>query len=564
MPKGPPPPNRLAPPQRRRSSYHYQTFANIVPPSSRGRPPLSAKISNLSPPRAGLASGSSSFRSENGGRSNNTPIPKRQLAILAIISLAEQTALNSISPYLPEMAATFPEVDVRKVGLYVGVIASSFAAAQFATNVFWGRLSDRIGRKPVILMGTFLTAICFLAFGFCRTLKQAIFVQVLMGLVNANAGVVSTVLGEITDKSNQTSAFSWIPIVYGVGGITGPILGGLLVNISPNPNGPISSMFHKYPYLLPNLIASLLLLADLVMSLFMLDESLAEAQDLPPLGSRLKCLFSWLWQFMAAYRPSYLRGREDDEAEEADSQATLAESCPALFPEHIEEVSYQEILVPQIVLLLITYTLFNLSNIAFNSLYPIYTSAPRPAGRELTPKEIGLSLSFAGAVAIAFQAFMFSYLHDKFGNVWSYRFAFVGFLISFLGMPLVGINPSTTRPWVYAELSFMLLVKSAAAVGGLTCAMLLLTNASPKASTLGTLNGLAQTLSAGGRAVGPFVSGALFTAGFKKPRGEWLPWGVFAGIALLGLGLSFFLKQSELEHEDSEETEPLVSERRGS
>lgn len=63
-----------------------------------------------------------------------TPIPKRQLIILAVISLAEQTALNSISPYLPEMAATFPEVDRGKVGLFVGVIASSFAVAQFSSE----------------------------------------------------------------------------------------------------------------------------------------------------------------------------------------------------------------------------------------------------------------------------------------------------------------------------------------------------------------------------------------------------------------------------------------------
>lgn len=123
------------PPSRRRSSYHYQTFPTaIAPPSSRGRPPLSAKSGSWSPSRAGVASGSSSLRSDDGGGhgsgSAHTPIPTRQLIVLAVISLAEQTALNSISPYLPEMAATFPEVDVRRVGLFVGIIASSFAAAQ--------------------------------------------------------------------------------------------------------------------------------------------------------------------------------------------------------------------------------------------------------------------------------------------------------------------------------------------------------------------------------------------------------------------------------------------------
>jgi len=183
--------------QRRQSSYHYQTFPGVAPPSSRGRPPLLSKPNTNSPDTVGIGSGSSSLRSmrndgNNGGgggdNSSGTPIPRRQLIILAVISLAEQTALNSVAPYLPEMAATFPEVDAARVGMYVGIIASSFAAAQFATNVFWGRLSDRIGRKPVILLGTFLTGLCVLAFGFCRTLTQAIVVQVLMGLANGNAG----------------------------------------------------------------------------------------------------------------------------------------------------------------------------------------------------------------------------------------------------------------------------------------------------------------------------------------------------------------------------------------
>lgn len=63
--------------------------------------------------------------------------------------------------------------------------------ADGTANFFWGRLSDKIGRKPVILMGTLLTASCFLAFGFCRTLWQAIAVQAIMGFVNGNAGEFS-------------------------------------------------------------------------------------------------------------------------------------------------------------------------------------------------------------------------------------------------------------------------------------------------------------------------------------------------------------------------------------
>jgi MFS family permease len=163
------------------------------------------------------------------------------------------------------------------------------------------------------------------------------------------AGVVSTVLGEITDKSNQISAFAWLPIIYGIGAITGPIIGGVLAEVSPPQHGPVSRLFANYPYLLPNLVCSLILLVELGLSFFMLEESLAEAQELPPLGQRVKCLFTWLWQFTASYRPSFIRfGGGRDDLEEDVFVGTLAESCPAMLPERPEEVGYQSMLVPQI------------------------------------------------------------------------------------------------------------------------------------------------------------------------------------------------------------------------
>jgi hypothetical protein len=67
---------------------------------------------------------------------------------------------------------------------------------------------------------------------------------------------------------------------------------------------------------------------------------------------------------------------------------------------------------------------------------------------------------------------------------------------------------------------------------------------------LGTLNGLAQTLSAAGRSVGPFISGALFTAATSiRPKGEALAFGIFAGISFVGFVLSFGIRGGGLEAE---------------
>lgn len=95
-----------------------------------------------------------------------------------------------------------------------------------------------------------------------------------------------------------------------------------------------------------------------------------------------------------------------------------------------------------------------------------------------------------------------------------------------------------------------------------------ITNSAPNHNVLGTLNGLAQTLSAAGRAAGPFVSGSLFTAATKiKPKGEALAFGIFAGISFLGFLMSFGIRGEGLEAEgwsDEEETEDEEEEVSGS
>ncbi len=83
-----------------------------------------------------------------------------------------------------------------------------------------------------------------------------------------------------------------------------------------------------------------------------------------------------------------------------------------------------------------------------------------------------------------------------------------------------------------------------------------ITNSAPNHNVLGTLNGLAQTLSAAGRAAGPFLSGSLFTAATKiQPKGEALPFGVFAGITCIGFVLSLGIRGDSLEAEGWSEDE---------
>ena len=91
----------------------------------------------------------------------------------------------SIFPYVYYMIISFDITsDPRQIAIYAGMVTSSFAFAEFLTGVAWGRISDKIGRKPVLLAGLGGTALSMLVFGFAPNLPIALLGRALGGLLN--------------------------------------------------------------------------------------------------------------------------------------------------------------------------------------------------------------------------------------------------------------------------------------------------------------------------------------------------------------------------------------------
>ncbi|PKS09622.1 hypothetical protein jhhlp_004241 [Lomentospora prolificans] len=534
--------------QLRRQSYRYHTFPT---------PPLATpRDTNRDPP------GPSESSSHASSSSSQSPLPVKELSLLAILSFAEQTALNSISPYLPSMILSFPEIQPQHVGLYVGLVASVFALAQLSTNFLWGYLSDKIGRKPVLILGTSLLAGCFVVFGFCKAYWQVILVQIAMGMLNGNAAVVPTALGDLTDKSNQSTAFTWLPVIYSLGSITGPAIGGLLVG----------TMGDEFPFLASNLVSALILAIGALIVAIWMEEPHEDKPEVHVVRSirkhfqetrrRSNASSSWTWFIQPK------KGRSDHQPimDGADghhgSDTTSHHSHDD--EDHDRNVSWKdslrEIFNRSTISLLLSYLVYQFSNISFNSLYPIFATAPSPTGRDLDPGTIGVSLSVAGIFTIVFQLLAFQYMKTRLGNLGLYRVALLGLTISMALMPWTGHLDSdppfaigTGKEWLYAELGGILIIKNISAVGGLSCVMLLITNSAVSDSSLGTLNGIAQTISAAGRSIGPFLAGSVFSLGTHiKPRGEALSWGLFGGIALLGWFATWGIDGKGLESDDWE------------
>jgi len=91
----------------------------------------------------------------------------------------------SIFPYVYYMVSSFHiSKDEKSNAMYAGMVTSAFAFAEFSTSVVWGRLSDRFGRKPILLTGLAGTGISMVVFGFSPNLATALIARALGGLLN--------------------------------------------------------------------------------------------------------------------------------------------------------------------------------------------------------------------------------------------------------------------------------------------------------------------------------------------------------------------------------------------
>ena len=205
-------------------------------------------------------------------QNNITPLPKLKLFIILTVLTSEMASLMYITPFLTFMIKSF-NIDEEDIGYYSGVILSSYMTGQFFSNLFWGYLSEKVGLKPIILFGLLSSSVCTILFGLSKSIIWAIFVRLLHGLLSGNLGVSRTYLYLITDKTNETKAFSLFPVAICIGAIIAPAIGGLLETPSKiwsNING--NHIFNIYPYLLPSIIISFLPFIGFIMGLFFIKE----------------------------------------------------------------------------------------------------------------------------------------------------------------------------------------------------------------------------------------------------------------------------------------------------
>lgn len=157
------------------------------------------------------------------------PMPYPQILLLCYASLAEPVAYFSIFPFINEMISLNGDLPPTDVGPWSGLIESLFSIVQMVLMIFYGRMSDRIGRKPVLVFSLTGISVATALFGMGRNLWEMVVTRCLAGVFAGSVVTVRTMISENTTKKTQGRAFSWYMFTRNLGIFIGPLVGTLSI-----------------------------------------------------------------------------------------------------------------------------------------------------------------------------------------------------------------------------------------------------------------------------------------------------------------------------------------------
>ena len=192
-----------------------------------------------------------------GGRDRKAAMPFIMLTVLI-----DMAAIGLIVPVLPSIVGSFTSSQSDQAWWY-GAVSTAFGFANFFGAPVIGALSDRYGRRPVLLLGFCGLAVTFFATALATALWMLIVARLIGGAMQANAAVCNAYVADITPPEDRAKRFGMLGAMFGVGFIIGPVMGGLLGAINLR---------------LPFFVAGGLALLNLLYGYFVLPESLPPEQ----------------------------------------------------------------------------------------------------------------------------------------------------------------------------------------------------------------------------------------------------------------------------------------------
>ncbi|KAJ8469197.1 hypothetical protein ONZ45_g16973 [Pleurotus djamor] len=459
---------------------------------------------------------------------SRTPLPMLQLAIVLLIQAAEPLTASVILPFINQFVfeSGITGGDERTIGYYAGIIGSLFFFTECLFVLFWSRLSDRVGRKPILLGGMLGLSLTILSAGATKSYYLFALSRSLQGVFNGNVGVSRTVMVEITDPSNMADAFSFFPPVSMLGSTVGPLIGGTLSHPATRwPSIFGNAFFREYPYFLPCAAVSLFPLLCFIIGVLKLNETF----------------------------PSTARRADHDYRSDASADSS-SETEPLLTSPtqaNKSSPSVSSVLIRPVRLCLVTSAFRAITTESFRALMPLMFSTSIPnGGLAMSSARIGTILAIWGLCNGVFQLLCFAPFNRWLGSKRAFQIAYGSYLISFGAYPVMSYLAKQGGKVDGTVLVVLGVQQVFAALGAMAygCNQLLVIGSVPNHQALATVNGVAQVVNSMMKAIAPALASSLFSVSVQHNIVD----GYFVYVFLLGI-VAFGLYVSTLLPRTSED-----------
>jgi len=186
------------------------------------------------------------------------------LVIIFVTVFIDLLGFGIIIPLLPFYAESFGASAFK-----IGLLGTSFSLMQFLFSPIWGRWSDRIGRKPIILVGLMGSCLSYLGLALSTSLTLLFVSRIVGGIAGANIPTAQAYIADVTTPENRAKGMGMVGAAFGLGFIFGPAIGGVLSRFGPQT---------------PMWFASALCFSNFVAAWFLLPESRSVSAETKSLG----------------------------------------------------------------------------------------------------------------------------------------------------------------------------------------------------------------------------------------------------------------------------------------
>lgn len=383
--------------------------------------------------------------------------PNAALMTVFLAVLIDLMGFGIVLPLLPFYASVF-----HASAIQIGLLYSIYSFAQLIFSPIWGSLSDRIGRRPIMLISTFGACIAYVVFGLAHTLFLLFVSRGIAGIMGGNISTAQAYVADVTTHEDRAKGMGLIGAAFGIGFVMGPAISTILIHPK------FLDFFHisqLNKFAVPGFFAALLSFTSFLLVLFKLPETRKKVENQETKIIKSGVFSKTFWKSIA-----------------------------------LEKKNPNDVIFPLLVLCVF---LVSFAQASLYSSFPIFCNQ----WLDLSAEQVGMLFVYMGIIAAIIQGGLIKSLAQKFGEK---NLFIVGNMILVAGFVLLPFAQTV---------SYLIFVLSIMSIGGSlnlpTLNSLISKAADPQ--KVGAVMGTSQGIASLGRVIGPTWGGFLFHFSHRLP-----------------------------------------------